>query len=223
MDDFALATIAEPSMLRPVFLDCDRAILTTVLFLALAVVDFLKGVNVYLIGMMGVGKSTIGRLISNQLRYQFFDTDAVIEQAAHRSVAEIFAEEGEAEFRRIETQVLAELAPYKRLTIATGGGIVLKRENWSYLHHGIVVWLDVPLEELYVRLQADKHRPLLQTPDPLATLQGLMAERRSLYAQADVHVLYQPQMTPQQMADRTIVQIQQALKPQALDGGEASV
>jgi shikimate kinase len=175
--------------------------------------DFLKGVNLYLIGMMGVGKTTVGKLLAAKLNYRFFDTDAVIEQAANQSIAQIFAESGEDSFRQLETQVLSELCAYKRLVIATGGGIVLRRENWSYLRHGIVLWLDVPLEQLHQRLRSDTTRPLLQTPDWADKLQSLMEQRQSLYAQADVHIQCGGSESPAAIVDRALIQIQQALKP----------
>lgn len=177
------------------------------------VTDLLKGVNLYLIGMMGAGKTTVGKLLATQLGYRFFDTDAVIEQAAGQSIAEIFAESGEAGFRQLETQVLAELCAYKGLVIATGGGIVLQRQNWSYLRHGIVLWLDVPLVELHQRLKSDTTRPLLQTDDLAARLDLILQQRQSLYAQSDVRVSCLPNESPEAIADRAIVQIQQALKP----------
>jgi shikimate kinase len=175
--------------------------------------DFLKGTNLYLIGMMGSGKTTVGQLLATALNYRFFDTDAVIEQVTGLSIRELFAQSGEAEFRQLESQVLAELAPYTRLAIATGGGIVLKRENWGYLRHGIVVWLDVPVGQLQARLQTDDTRPLLQDTNPAAKLQALLEERQPLYAQADVRVSYQAEETPEQLAQRAIEQIKQALKP----------
>ncbi len=175
--------------------------------------DLLKGVNLYLIGMMGSGKTTIGRLLAKRLSYRFFDTDAVIEQVAGQSINQIFAEAGEPEFRSLETKVLAELSSYSRLAIATGGGIILKRENWSYLRRGIVVWLDVPLEDIQNRLQGDKTRPLLQAEDLPTKLQSLLEQRQSLYAQADVRVTYQPGETPEQMVDRVLEQIRLVIKP----------
>ena len=174
--------------------------------------DFLKGANLYLIGMMGAGKTTLGKRLAAQLDYRFLDTDVVIEQATGLTVRELFAQSGEAAFRTLESQVLAELSPYLRLTIATGGGIILKRENWGHLRHGIVVWLDVPVEQLLMRLQADNTRPLLQDADPTVKLQALLAERQALYAQADVHIHYQPEETLEQLTMRTIEQIKQALK-----------
>lgn len=192
----------------------DRGILTKASWLRhWRVSDFLKGTNLYLIGMMGAGKTTIGQHLAARLNYRFFDTDQIIERVTGLSIRDLFAQSGEAAFRRLESQVLAELSAYTRSTIATGGGIVIKRENWGHLRHGIVVWLDVPIVQLQARLQTDKTRPLLQDPDPLAKLQSLLEERQPLYAQADVHIAYDENATPEKVADRAIAQIKQALKP----------
>lgn len=164
---------------------------------------------------MGCGKTTIGQLLAQQLSYRFFDTDRLIEQSTQQSVSQIFAESGEVNFRQLETQVLAELSSYTRLVVATGGGIVLQRQNWSYLHHGIVLWLDVPVEQLLDRLQGDQTRPLLQTPNPIATLQHLLEQRRHLYAQADVRLTVAPNTTPIEVVEQAIAAIQQVVKPPA--------
>lgn len=175
--------------------------------------DRLQGTNLYLIGMMGAGKSTVGQQIAQRLDYRFFDTDSVIEQATGQAISQIFANTGEAEFRKLETQVLAELSPYTRLVISTGGGIVSQPKNWSYLRHGLIIWLNVPIEVLYQRLQQDISRPLLQTADPLATLQLLLQERRSLYAQADLEIAVAATDTPEQVVDRVLAEIPGILKP----------
>ncbi len=154
----------------------------------MTLIDRLNGINLYLIGMMGAGKSSTGAELAQALGYQFFDTDAVIEAAAGQPIPEIFAHQGEAAFRQLESQVLAELAAYRRLVIATGGGIITRQQNWSYLHHGIVVWLDVPPAILQNRLAEDRDRPLLQGQDWDVKLTRLLAQRHSLYAQADVRV-----------------------------------
>ncbi|MCS6958526.1 MAG: shikimate kinase [Pseudanabaenaceae cyanobacterium SKYGB_i_bin29] len=149
----------------------------------------LRGVNLFLVGMMGSGKSTVGKLLAPQLRYRFVDTDSLIEAYAQKSISAIFQSQGEAYFRELESQVLQEVCAHSRLVVATGGGIVMSDRNWSYLHHGVVVWLDVPVEELWQRLSHSAvPRPLLHTPDPQATLQTIWQQRRHRYAQADVHV-----------------------------------
>lgn len=178
--------------------------------------NLLKGVNLYLIGMMGAGKTTIGQALAEKLGYRFFDTDAVIEQATGRSIRTIFAEEGESAFRQLETQVLSQLSAYTHLAIATGGGIVLERMNWSYLRHGIVVWLDVPVDQLYQRLQDDSTRPLLQAPDPQKTLYTILSQRQHLYEQADVQIAVQPDESIDAIATRTLEAIRGALKPEAV-------
>lgn len=175
--------------------------------------DRLQGLNIYLVGLMGVGKTTVGQEIATQLGYRFLDTDALVEQAAGQSIADLFATVGEAEFRNLETQVLAQVCAYTRLAIATGGGIVGRPLNWSYLRHGVVVWLDVPIEVLVARLQADTTRPLLQGTDLAAKLQSLWTERQPLYAQADVRIGYTPGDTPERLTQTVLDQIQGILKP----------
>ncbi|MBF2028607.1 MAG: shikimate kinase [Oscillatoriales cyanobacterium C42_A2020_001] len=183
-------------------------------FVETRVSDRLKGINIYLIGMMGAGKSTVGKQVAQRLGYQFFDTDTVIEQLAGQSIPELFVEMGEAGFRDLESRVLAELSTYTRLVVATGGGIILRQENWGYLRYGVIAWLDVPLEQIQQRLQADTARPLLQNGDLASRLQTLMEQRRSLYAQADVHVGYEAGDTPEQVAERVLLQVGQVLKPE---------
>ncbi len=174
--------------------------------------ELLEGVNLYLVGMMGAGKTTVGNLLAQELGYRFLDTDSLISQAAGKSISEIFATEGEAAFRELETKILSEVSSYKKLTIATGGGIVINRFNWSYLQHGIVVWLDVPVEVLYSRLQGDRSRPLLQNSNPLAKLQTILEERRPLYANADVHVTIDSQDTPEQVTMLVLEEIRRVVK-----------
>jgi shikimate kinase len=175
----------------------------------------LQGTNLYLIGMMGAGKSSTGTALAQALGYQFFDTDAVLEAAAERTIPEIFAEEGEAAFRQQETEVLAQLAAYRRLVIATGGGIVTQRQNWGYLHHGIVVWLDVPLAVLEQRLAGETGRPLLQRPDWRQTLADLVEQRQPLYAQADVRVPVGAEDTVEAIAAQILSLVDERLRTDA--------
>jgi shikimate kinase len=177
--------------------------------------DF-KKVNLYLIGMMGAGKSTIGKILAQELGYRFLDTDAVIEGAAKQSVTEIFASSGEAAFRELETQVLGQISAYQQMAIATGGGIILSRQNWSYLRHGIVVWLNVPLDVLGDRLENDTTRPILQGVDLRQKLQTLLEQRQHLYAQADVHIAVGADESPEDLALRVLTEVQKSLKPELL-------
>jgi shikimate kinase len=187
--------------------------------------DFLKGTSLFLVGMMGSGKTTTGQHLARQLGYRFVDTDQLIEQTTGTAIKDIFAAQGEAAFRQIETQVLAQVSAYTRLVVATGGGVVLAQKNWSYLFHGAVVWLDAPLELLQQRLAADTERPLIQGEAGLQKLQTLLEQRRSRYSQADVQVPVRAEDSVDAIANRTLELLAQRVKPQQqppqyADGGE---
>ena len=178
--------------------------------------DFLKKTNLYLIGMMGAGKTTIGRKLANRLSYRFLDTDALIEQTAKKPITQIFAEEGEAVFRQLETQVLAQVAKHTRVVIATGGGIITQQMNWSYLRHGVVIWLDVPVPVLMSRLSNDTHRPLLKDVEPnielSEKLKSLLEARGDRYAQADIRIAYEGRSVGR-TCDRIITALQENIRP----------
>jgi shikimate kinase len=173
----------------------------------------LQGLNIYLIGMMGSGKSTIGPLLAEHLGYSFLDTDPTIEKLVGQSIVEIFQTVGEAEFRQIETQVLAEVSAYVRLVVATGGGIPIDRENWNHLHQGLVIWLDPSVDLLVERLQDDTTRPILDTPEDLRSkLDRIIVERRDRYAEADIHLPITQNLTSEEIVDRILTAIPAVLK-----------
>ena len=172
----------------------------------------LGGRSLYLVGMMGSGKTSTGRPLAEQLGYGFVDADAVIEQAAGCSIPEIFKRDGEAGFRALESQVLNAISQRHSLVVATGGGVVTQQENWGLLHSGVVIWLDVVPEQLMQRLKADSTvRPLLQTVDPDAALNTLLNQRRPLYAEADLTVVID-QETPDAVADGILQLLPSLLK-----------
>ena len=172
----------------------------------------LGGRSLYLVGMMGSGKTSTGRPLAERLGYGFVDADAVIEQAAGCSIPEIFERDGEAGFRALESQVLNAISQRHSLVVATGGGVVTQQENWGLLHSGIVIWLDVVPEQLMQRLKADSTvRPLLQTDDPDAALNALLNRRRPLYAEADLTVVIE-QETPAAVADGILQLLPSLLK-----------
>jgi shikimate kinase len=179
----------------------------------------LQGLNLYLIGMMGSGKSTIGKSLAQRLEYRFIDTDAAIEKICAQTVTEIFETAGEADFRQLETQVLADISAYTRLVVATGGGIATKLENWNHLQQGLVVWLDVSIEILVERLRADTTRPLIANTPPAelhAKLSSILAERRDRYAAADVRISITAETPVSEIIDRIFAAIPTVLKPTAL-------
>jgi shikimate kinase len=145
--------------------------------------------NLALIGFMGAGKSSVGRLVAGHLRFDFLDTDEVIEASAGKSISDIFAREGEAAFRAHERRVVGELEARTRLVIATGGGLPTNPANQASLKtHALVVCLWASPETIWERVRGQTHRPLLQTPDPLAKIRELLAIREPFYRQADVLV-----------------------------------
>jgi shikimate kinase len=138
--------------------------------------------NVFLVGLMGVGKSTVGRLLAQALSAEFFDADHVIEDRAGADIAWIFDVEGEQGFREREELVIDELTQRQGIVLATGGGVVLRASNREMLAtRGVVVHLDSPLDRLVERTQHDKNRPLLQQGGLRETLARLQAERAPLY------------------------------------------
>ncbi len=145
--------------------------------------------NLALIGFMGTGKTTIGRVLAAQLGYDFLDTDHWIESAAGKSIPEIFSQSGEAHFRALEQQVVAELAKRQRTVIATGGGLPCHENNLERLRqHAYIVCLWASPETILERVRHNTHRPLLQHPNPLARIRELLAQREPFYRQADLLV-----------------------------------
>jgi len=183
----------------------------------------LQGLNLYLVGMMGTGKSAVAQPLADALGYRLVDADHTLETAAGRSIAEIFAADGEASFRALETAVLDQIASWHSLVVATGGGVVTRPENWGHLRQGVVVWLDAPTELLLQRLMGDATpRPLLDHPDPAARLTKLLSERQPLYAQADLRICQQGE-PPEQVAQQVLEALPSILKQKAEAPAEGSV
>ena len=141
--------------------------------------------SIVLIGMMGAGKSSVGRCLERRTGLRRFDTDDTIAKQFGKSIPEIFAEVGEQKFRDAEAATLANLDPDHPLIIVTGGGIVLRDENIEHLKRlGLVIWLDADEDTLFERASRRGNRPLLQTADPRESLTTILAARRSLYERA---------------------------------------
>lgn len=145
--------------------------------------------NLALIGFMGTGKSTVGHMAAHQLGFAFTDTDRLIEALAGKPVAEVFAQDGEEAFRKLEMQVVADLARLDRTVVATGGGLGANPNHLASLkQHALVVCLCASPEVIWQRVHHNVHRPLLQVPDPRARIRELLAAREPVYRQADVLV-----------------------------------
>jgi len=160
---------------------------------------------IVLVGMMGAGKTAVGRALAARLRVPFADCDVEIEAAANMSIAEIFARDGEAFFRRKEAQILARLLEGPPGVLSTGGGAFMSEENRAAVRaHGVSVWLNVPVDVLWVRVRHRAHRPLLSTANPRATLQEILDRRMPNYAEADVEVPSDAQSGIEEVVDRIL-------------------
>ena len=147
--------------------------------------------RLFLIGMMGAGKSTVGRLLARRCGFDFIDCDRELEARSGVTVATIFELEGEESFRRREAALIDELSQRPRTVLATGGGAILAEENRRHLRErGLVIYLRASVDEILRRTQKDRARPLLQTTDRRGRIAQLLAEREALYTQI-AHVTVQ--------------------------------
>ena len=146
--------------------------------------------SIVLIGMMGAGKSSVGRCLQRRTGLARFDTDEIVSSKFGLSIPEIFSTHGERRFREVEAQALVELAAGEGTIIVTGGGIVLRQENVDLLKQlGTIVWLDANEETLFERASRRSNRPLLQTEDPRTTFSEMLRARAPHYAKvADIRV-----------------------------------
>ena len=161
--------------------------------------------NIFLVGMMGAGKTTVGKALARRLGREFIDCDREIVERTGVPIATIFEIEGEEGFRRRESQVLAELAARRGTVVATGGGAVLAEENRRTMRaSGTVIYLRVALDHLHERTRRDTARPLLASGDRRATLEGLLQKRDPLYRDAADLVVDSGAQSPGVLAQRVI-------------------
>ena len=165
--------------------------------------------NVYLIGMMGSGKTVTGKALASLLGDTFVDLDAAIEARAGQSISEIFAGSGESHFREIETSVLEHFSKQSKQVIATGGGIVLREENVRCMKgSGQVVLLKASAETLWQRVRYSKDRPLLNKPDPFGALKQILCDREGFYEKA----CHFSVLTDGKIADDVASEVQQMVR-----------
>ena len=166
--------------------------------------------NLALIGFMGTGKSSVGQMVAASLHFTFFDTDHDIEVRARKSIAEIFAKDGEPAFREWERRIVQELTQRKKTVISTGGGLPADEANLASLKsHAFVVCLWASPEKIWERVRYQTHRPLLNDPNPLAKIRSLLAAREPFYRQADV-LLNTEMRSVREVAQQVIHQFQMA-------------
>ncbi|WP_421868496.1 shikimate kinase AroK [Motiliproteus sp.] len=166
--------------------------------------------NLFLIGPMGAGKSTIGRLLAQELQLEFVDSDKEIETRAGADIPWIFDVEGEAGFRKRETSIIDELSQQHNVVLATGGGAILSADNRRFLQsRGTVVYLHASLEQQIERTSKDRNRPLLQTEDPAKVLSDLMQVRDPLYRDCCDLLIQTDGRRPKSVAREIIRQLEQ--------------
>lgn len=178
-------------------------------FLVSVLITMNKVENIFLVGPMGAGKSTIGRLLAESLNLEFIDSDNEIEIRTGADISWIFDVEGEVGFRKRESQVIDELTQKNGIILSTGGGAIkdhLNRKNLK--ERGTVVYLLTPVEKQFQRTYKDKRRPLLQNDDPRATLEKLMNERDPLYREVADFVVDTTELTAKAVAQSIIAMIE---------------
>ncbi|NTJ43638.1 shikimate kinase [Agrobacterium larrymoorei] len=145
--------------------------------------------NIIFVGLMGAGKSAIGRTIAQQLKLPFIDTDDEIERVSRMTITELFASYGETEFRALETRVIKRLLRGGPKVVSTGGGAFINENTRRHIKRGgLSVWLKADLDVLWERVNKRDHRPLLKTENPKATLAALMEKRYPIYEEADITI-----------------------------------
>ena len=164
--------------------------------------------TIALIGMMGAGKTAVGKVLASNLAVKFVDSDAEIEAASNMAIPEIFQRDGEAFFRGKESQVLKRLLAAEPFVLSTGGGTFLQLQNRRVLaKKAISIFLQVDLDLLWSRVRKNTGRPLLKTADPYATLRELQRQRDSTYQLADVTISAEASLSIEQMATRVLASL----------------
>ena len=157
------------------------------------------------IGMMGAGKTAVGRVVASKLNVPFLDADAEIEKAANMSIQEIFIRDGEDFFRKREAQVILRLMKGSPSILSTGGGAFIQEANRQAISSlGVSLWLDVEIDLLWSRVKNKDTRPLLKSSNPFETLKLLHRERRPIYKKADISVKASSHYTVEDMAQKVI-------------------
>jgi len=167
--------------------------------------------NLFFVGLMGAGKTTVGRTVARRLDYPFFDSDHEIEARCGVRIPVIFEHEGEAGFREREAQIIDELTQQSGIVLATGGGAVLRAESRAHLRsRGTVVYLRASPHDLWLRTRHDRNRPLLQTEDPKGRLEALYNERDPYYREVAHFIIETGKPSVAQLANMVLMQLEMA-------------
>lgn len=178
--------------------------------------------NIFLIGLMGSGKTTVGRALARKLHKQFIDSDHEIEARTGASIPLIFEIEGESSFRQRESDVIRELTAREGIVLATGGGAILRPENREYLKtRGTVIYLRASVNSILQRTSHDKNRPLLQTADPRSRIEQLAREREPYYLELADYIVETGRPNVQSLVQNIIAQLELAEKGRSGDGDQS--
>ena len=179
--------------------------------------------SIVLVGLMGAGKSAIGRKVAAMLEIPFLDADAEIETASKMTIADLFEEYGEPEFRALEKRVIARILKSGPQVLATGGGAFMNENTRQAIaRRGVSVWLSAELDLLMERVSRRQSRPLLRNSDPRGVMEALMRERYPVYAMADVEVR-SSDISKEEMASRVVAMLAEFLRTTARDNRDAGM
>ncbi len=164
-----------------------------------------KRKRIFLVGFMGAGKSTVGRILADKLEVSFLDLDSIIERKSGRSIESIFSEKGEEYFRKIESEALTEVGQRgSGFVISTGGGVILEKKNRDFMRqNGITIYLKADIGKILERISGDTTRPLLNVDEPRAKAEKLLKERSHLYEESD-YIINTDRLTPHEVASKII-------------------
>ena len=168
--------------------------------------------NIYLVGFMGSGKTSVGKEIAKIKRLNFYDTDSLIELRERRTISDIFSENGEKYFRELEKNILKEISSKKNAVIACGGGIVMDEENIKIMKKtGVLIYLSASREKILKRISGSAHRPLLNVPEPEKEISSLMKQREKFYAKADI-IINTSELSVKEVAEKILKELNEIIE-----------
>jgi len=166
--------------------------------------NYLEHKNIFLVGFMGAGKSTVGKILADKIGYGYCDADKFIEEQAGTTITQIFADHGEQYFRDLESESIEVLASNDKQVVATGGGVVQRDRNWNAMKkNGLTIYLKASVETIWERIKDDNSRPLLQVENPVNAARELLKKRTPMYEKADI-IISTDNLSLKQVADEIL-------------------